>query len=216
MPAAKDILASLERIANAATMVAIAWHIVLFVAFAAIVAGFRPRRRSLAWMSILPVLSVSAVAHWHESRFNGFMFAVLAAALAASIPRGGNERVRLGPLWAVVLGSAMIAFAWSYPHFLDASRFPFAYLYAAPVGLIPCPTLSLLIGVTLVTGASVGTRAAVVLALAGLFYGLVGLVKLDVEIDAVLVAGALGLLALALRGATTLASAETENSPSMP
>jgi hypothetical protein len=214
MPEAEEILASLERITNGATAVAIAWHVVLFVTFAAIVAGFRPSRRALAWMSLLPVLSVSAVAHWYEARFNGFVFVVLTAVLAFSIPRGKDEKIRRGPPWAVVLGSAMIAFAWTYPHFLDASRSPFAYLYAAPVGLIPCPTLSLVIGVTLVTGASTGTRGAIVLAAAGLFYGFVGLVKLNVEIDAVLVAGALGLLALALRSTATPIRTETEKSPS--
>ena len=213
MPTTEEILASLERITNDATTLAVAWHVVLVVTFAAIGAGFRPSRRALAWMSLLPVLSVSAVAHWYEARFNGFVFAVLAAALAFSIPRRKDE-IRRGPPWAVVLGSAMIAFAWSYPHFLDASRSPLAYVYAAPLGLIPCPTLSLLIGMTLVTGASTGTRGAIVLATAGLFYGLVGLVRLNVEIDAVLVIGALGLLALALRDAATPIDSETERSPS--
>jgi hypothetical protein len=201
MPAAGEILDSLEKITSGATMVAIAWHVVLFAAFAAIVAGFRPSVRILAWMSILPALSVSAAASTYRAHFNGFVFAALAVVLAFFALRQEDERVRRGPPWAVVLGTIMIAFAWTYPHFLDASRSPFAYLYAAPVGVIPCPTLSLLIGVTLVTGASTGVRAAIALAVLGLFYGLVGLVKLNVEIDVVLVAGALGLLNLALRGA---------------
>jgi hypothetical protein len=70
--------------------------------------------------------------------------------------------------------------------------------------------------VTLVTGASTGTRSATVLASLGLFYGLVGLVRLDVEIDAALVVGALGLLALVPRGAETPMRTETERSPSTP
>jgi hypothetical protein len=149
-------------------------------------------------MSILPILSVSTVAYWYEATFNCAVFAVIAATLAFLAPRGGDETVRRGPVWAVVLGSMLIVFAWTYPHFLESSRAPSAYLYAAPLGLIPCPTLSLVVGVTLVTGASVGTRSAVVVAIAGLFYGLVGMARLGVEIDAVLVAGALGLLVLAL------------------
>jgi hypothetical protein len=198
MPKASEILASLEAITNGATALAVVWHAVVFVALASVGAGFRPRRRDLAWMSILPILSVSAVAGWYEATFNCAVFAVIAATLAFLAPRGGDEKVRRGPVWAIVLGSMLIVFAWTYPHFLESSRAPFAYLYAAPLGLIPCPTLSLVVGVTLVTGASVGTRSAVVVASAGLFYGLVGMARLGVEIDAVLVAGALGLLVLAL------------------
>jgi hypothetical protein len=153
---------------------------------------------------------VSAVAYWYEAFFNCFVFAAITAALVFLSPRGGDEKVHRGPAWAVVLGSMLLAFAWTYPHFLDPSRSPFAYLYAAPMGLIPCPTLALVVGVTLVTGASTGTRSAVIVAVAGLFYGLVGMVKLGVEIDAVLVAGSLGLVALALGRAESAPRIETE------
>ncbi|HEX6273866.1 MAG TPA: hypothetical protein VFZ53_12550 [Polyangiaceae bacterium] len=210
MPESGELLTSLERITNGATTLAIVWHAVLLIAVGAVVGGARPSRRGLAWMTVLPLLSVSAVAHWYEGRFNAFVFALLAAVVAFSVPREGDERIRRGPTWAVVLGGAMIAFGWTYPHFLDASRFPVAYLYAAPFGLIPCPTLALLIGVNLVTGAATGIRSSVVLAAVGFFYGLVGLVRLNVEIDALLVAGALGLLTLSLRTATPPARREIE------
>jgi hypothetical protein len=202
MPSASEILASLQAIANDAATLAIVWHAVIFLALAAVAAGFRPSGRNLAWIALLPVLSVSVVAYWYGALFNCFVFAALAAALAFFVPREKDEKSRRGPPWAIVLGSALVAFGWTYPHFLDPSRSPLAYLYAAPVGLIPCPTLSLVIGVALVSGASGGTRGALLLAMAGLFYGLVGMVKLGVELDAVLVAGALGLLALVLGGAS--------------
>jgi hypothetical protein len=162
----------------------------------------------LARAYLLPLLSVSVLAYWYRAPFNGFVFTGLTAVLAFSIPRGRDDALVFGPPWAIAAGAAMIAFAWTYPHFLDASRSPFAYLYAAPVGLVPCPTLSLLVGLTLMTGAFAGTRAAVVLAVAGLFYGFVGLVKLKVSIDAVLVAGSFGLLVLAIRGAPSPARME--------
>jgi hypothetical protein len=162
----------------------------------AVAAGIRPTRRTLAWLTILPVLSVSVVAYWYDSFFNCFVFAAIAGALAFFVRGDENEKVRRGPAWAVALGSILIAFAWIYPHFLDPSRAPATYLYAAPMGLIPCPTLSLVVGVTLVSGASTGFASAMVLALAGLFYGFVGMVKLEVDIDAVLFMGAIGLIVL--------------------
>ena len=210
VPSAGEILTSLDTITNEATALAVVWHAVVFVVFAAVAAGSRLRRRTLAWLSLLPLLSVSAVGYFYEVFFNCFVFAAITAALVFLSPRGGDEEVHRGPGWAVVLGSMLLAFAWTYPHFLDSSRSPFAYLYAAPMGLIPCPTLALVAGVTLITGASTGTRSAVIVAVAGLFYGLVGMVKLGVEIDAVLVAGSLGLIALALGRATSTPRVATE------
>jgi len=91
----------------------------------------------------------------------------------------------------------MIAFATFYPHFLS-DRTPVAYLYAAPTGVIPCPTLSLVIGFALLGG---GLRAPVwssVLAAVGLFYGLFGVARLGVQLDVALIAGAATLLALSV------------------
>lgn len=34
----------------------------------------------------------------------------------------------------------MLAIGWIYPHFLDGPAVD--YLHAAPVGLVPCPTLA--------------------------------------------------------------------------
>jgi hypothetical protein len=210
IPAASEILSSLATVANGATTLAIVWHVLVFVAFVAVAAGFRPSVRVLAWMSVLPLLSVSVVAYWHEALFNCVVFAAITAGLVFLSPRGEDEKVHRGPAWAVVLGSMLLAFAWTYPHFLAPERSQFAYVYAAPMGLIPCPTLALVAGVTLVTGASTGTRSAVLVAIASLFYGLVGMVKLGVDIDAVLVAGSIGLIALALGRSTSTPRVGTE------
>src|SRR5947207_257610 len=95
-------------------------------------------------------------------------------------------------------GAVMIAFGWLYPHFLE-QRSPALYLVAAPMGLIPCPTLSLIIGLTFLAG-GFGSRAWMfVLAAAGLFYGVFGAARLGVRIDLVLAAGALSLIILGLR-----------------
>ena len=54
MPEAEEILASLERIANGATTVAMAWHVLLLLGVAAMVAGLRPSPRALAWTCLVP------------------------------------------------------------------------------------------------------------------------------------------------------------------
>lgn len=84
----------------------------------------------------------------------------------------------------------MIGFGWIYPHFLDNAT-PMEYLYAAPTGLIPCPTLSIVIGFTLILGGLRLRPWCLVLTIMGLFYGVFGAGRLGVKIDGVLLLGAL-------------------------
>jgi hypothetical protein len=140
---------------------------------------------------------VSAVAFAYGNPFNGVLFAAGAVALVVLAGARERRRVARGPAWAAAPGIALIAFAWVYPHFLEAH--PAAYLIAAPVGLIPCPTLSLVIGFALLAG-GLGPRAwQLVLAALGLFYGIFGVLRLGVWLDAGLVAGAVALVATAVR-----------------
>lgn len=199
MPTPEEILAGLETIASEAVAVAIAWHVAIAAAGVALYVGWRPTRRTAAVLLGLPAASVAVLALVFDNPFNGFVFALLAAALVA-LGLGVERRpVRpTGSRWPLVAGAAMIAFAWGYPHFLE-SRPAIAYLWAAPVGLIPCPTLSLMIGLALL-GGGLGSRAwSLVLASAGAFYGIFGAAYLGVSIDLVLLAGALALAFTALR-----------------
>jgi len=84
----------------------------------------------------------------------------------------------------------MIVFGWVYPHFLDNAG-PMAYLYSAPTGLIPCPTLSVVIGFTLVLGGLRSRAWCVALSAVGLFYGAFGAGRLGVNIDWILFVGSL-------------------------
>lgn len=53
--------------------------------------------------------------------------------------------------------AALVVFGWTYPHFVSTHSW-IEYAYAAPLGLIPCPTLSVVIGFTLLVR-DVGTSA---------------------------------------------------------
>jgi hypothetical protein len=111
--------------------------------------------------------------------------------------------VRVAPAGFLFPGLALFAFGWAYPHFLDSVSF-LPYLYRAPTGLIPCPTLAIVIGLALVLD-GLGSRAlCLALGVAGLFYGVTGVVRLGVVIDWTLLLGAAVLLArAALRPAMT-------------
>jgi hypothetical protein len=148
---------------------------------------------------LLPlVLSVAVIAWIHRNPFNGISFTLLALVLGLLARRVAAVATTRPPRGALWLGIAMIAFGFAYPHFLT-TRSAFWYLYSAPLGLLPCPTLSFVIGVTLVAG-GLGARAwSLVLAVAGLAYGLFGVARLGVWLDLGLILGAAGLLLVGLR-----------------
>ncbi|MBE7452106.1 MAG: hypothetical protein HS111_25455 [Kofleriaceae bacterium] len=196
MPSSAEILAGLAAIANQGLWIAFAWHLILGTALYALTRGWCPSRR-LAGVLIAPLLvSVSAFAFAFGNPFNGAVFAGGAAALVALALVADERPVRHGPRWSWWGGLAMLAFGWVYPHFLSAH--PITYLYAAPVGLVPCPTLSIAIGLALLSG-GLGSRAwTLTLAGLGLFYGLFGVLRLGVLLDLGLVAGATILAVVAV------------------
>jgi hypothetical protein len=71
VPSADIVRAGLTAIANDWRWLAIAWHGVLAVLFAALWAGWRPSTRSLARLLIAPLVSVSVVACGEGYRFHG-------------------------------------------------------------------------------------------------------------------------------------------------
>ncbi|MCE9579694.1 MAG: hypothetical protein K8W52_41635 [Deltaproteobacteria bacterium] len=196
MPSALEILAGLTAIANQGVAIAIAWHVILAIALYAVARGWRPPRRAAAVLIAVPLASVAALAFAFGNPFNGTVFTAGFAALVVLAVRGDDRAVARGAAWAWWAGVAMLAFAWVYPHFLAGH--PAAYLYAAPLGLVPCPTLSAAIGLALLAG-SPGPRAwTLTLAGLGLFYGLFGVARLGVALDLGLVAGAIALGAVGL------------------
>ena len=192
MPSTPEILAGLAQLANRATPVAILWHIAFAIGIVVLGAGFRPSRRSSALLAVLPFLSVAAAAWLSGNPFNAGAFLLLAVALsivAARLPVEPMQTAR-GPLRAS--GAMMLAYGWIYPHFLEAGSW-WAYLYASPLGLIPCPTLSAVIGVTLIA-CGFGSRPwSWILAGAGVLYALFGVLRLGVWLDLGLLMGAVAV-----------------------
>jgi hypothetical protein len=176
---------------------AVVWHVVLFGACVALGAGWRPSQRRAGALLAAPVASVSAAAFGHGNPFNGVVFAALALVMLGLAIRIEPRPVQRSGTVPTIIAIALIAFGWLYPHFL-ASRSPVIYLVAAPTGLIPCPTLSLVVGFTLLAG-GFGSRAwSMVVGAVGILYGVFGVVRLGVGLDAALAAGALCAFVLAL------------------
>jgi hypothetical protein len=196
MPSPAQILETLSMIANDQKTLALVWHIILAATILMVVLGWRPARKFGAAALAAPLLSVSVQAWIYGNPFNGVVFLIFAAALAAMGMRLPAKPVEPPQAWARIIGLLMIAFGWIYPHFLAGGPW-WRYLYQAPVGLIPCPTLSAVIGLALLARGFSARGWSIVLGVLGLFYSLFGALRLGVTIDLALLAGSLALLWLA-------------------
>jgi hypothetical protein len=193
MPTPNEILAGLAAIANDWRLVAIGWHILVGCSLVALIFGWRPARHLAASLLVLPLLSVSILAWIAGNPFNGSIFLIFTALLlyqARNLPDGPAHMAR--PI-TVIYGALMIAFGWVYPHFLTGSPW-WTYLYAAPVGLVPCPTISIVIGFALLFNGFQGRAWPITLSILGFFYGAFGLFRLGVTLDLALLLGAAALL----------------------
>ena len=189
MPSSNEILDGLGAIANGWRTLAIVWHVALAAMLIALAAGWRPGNRLAGMLLAIPLLSVSLMAWSSGNPFNGTVFAIITVALGGLAFRLPYGPVRISAPGLLIPGVLLSAFGWAYPHFLQTDSWS-TYLYAAPLGLIPCPTLSAATGIALLIG-GLGSRSySLVLGLGGVLYGLIGWLRLGVTIDIVLLVGA--------------------------
>jgi hypothetical protein len=198
MPSSAEILAGLQTIANGWPGIAVGWHVALGALLVSLFVGWRPGKQLAGVLLAAPLGSVSVLAWLAGNPFNGMVFGAMTLALIWVALKLPGTAVNVGAPWAVLAGGVLTAFGWIYPHFLvDASWT--SYGYATPLGLIPCPSLSAVVGIALVLD-GLGSRAwPLIVAAGGLMYGLIGAFRLGVVIDVVLLAGALILVVASAR-----------------
>jgi hypothetical protein len=100
--------------------------------------------------------------------------------------------------WSNVFGIIIIIFGLIYPHFLETDNY-FIYLYLAPTGLIPCPTLSTVIGFAILYNGFESRIWSWFLMIPGLLYGIIGAFRLEVYLDVVLLLASIVLVTIALQ-----------------
>ena len=193
MPKTQDIIAGLHSIANEYTAFAILWHVVFYLLLALLIFKWEPSNRFLGILLFLPLLSVAVFAWISGNPFNGSIFTLMAIFIFIFGIRTSTETISLSPFPYYLIGIVMIIFGLVYPHFVNADSF-IKYLYASPVGLIPCPTLSILIGFILLFNGFGSQSLTVTFIVFGLFYGIFGILKLAVYLDIFLLIGTLSLL----------------------
>ena len=198
MPKPEEILRGLTEAADRWVLLAIAWHVAIAALLGALAFGWRPGRRTIGLMLAPLCASVAVVALLAGNPSNASMFAVLTGALVVLALRLSPAPPTVAaPAWAIVLGSLLVAFGLVYPHFLHHSAA--MYLVAAPVGVVPCPTLAVVIGFSLLAVGLQSRAWCWVLVTASAFYGIFGVVRLGVILDVGLFVGTAALALLVTR-----------------
>ena len=190
MPTAESVLSWATAVANDLRWLAVVWHVALAALLIAFLSRQRLSHRLVGILLVLPVVSVGVLAWVSGNLFNGLTFGGLALVLLYTAMHLPHTAVSRAPSGWVLVGVALAAFGGTYPHFLRSDTWT-AYAYASPFGLLPCPTLSVVIGITLILGGLHSANWSVPLFTAGILYGLIGVFWLQVSLDMWLLAGAM-------------------------
>ena len=193
MPKTQEILSKLTSVANDYSLFAIIWHVVFFLLIIFLIMKWVQSVKTLNVLLCLPILSVAVFAWISGNPFNGALFTILTILLLVFGLKTSTGSISYSQLPFVVAGVILIVFSLVYPHFINTESFV-KYLYASPVGLIPCPTLSLVIGFALIYNGFGSHSISLTLILFGLFYSVFGILKLAVYLDFFLLFGTLTLL----------------------
>jgi len=199
MPASEPIVTGLGNAAIAWMPLAVFWHLAFAAVGVYLAEHARPGRRGAATFLAVPLLSVAVVAFYEGNPFNVTVFGAVTVLSLVVATRMDQRPVEAARLVFLVPGALLFAFGLIYPHFLDAFRWPI-YLVAAPVGVLPCPTLSVVAGSLLMLDGLRSRTLTGLVGAVGVFYGVVGVARLHVPIDAALIVGAALLLLRALFG----------------
>lgn len=190
MTRVEQILSSVQSTVNEYSVVAIIWHILFYFLIVALLLKWSPSNNILGILLCLPLLSVSILAWISGNPFNGSLFAIAAILIFIFGLKAPGQNVQTSQLIFFLSGIIMVSFGLVYPHFIKPDSV-LGYFYASPAGLIPCPTLSILIGLALIFNGFESQNISLLLIIMGLFYGIFGVFKLKVIIDLFLLFGAL-------------------------
>lgn len=189
----EEIINGLQSIVNDYSTIALIWHAVFYILIAALIAKWEPSNKIFGLLISLPLLSVAILAWITGNPFNGTMFSIATILIFLFGLKANSQSINYSQLTFVIGGILMIIFGLIYPHFIKPDSI-LKYLYASPAGLIPCPTLSIIIGFLLLYNGFGSQPITLTLIVLGLFYGIFGVLKLAVYLDIFLVLGTITLL----------------------
>lgn len=189
----EDIINGLQSIVNDYSTFAVMWHGFFYILIAALIAKWAPSNKVFGLLTCLPLISVAIFAWLTGNPFNGTVFSIATILLIIFGLKTNGQPIYYSQIPFIITGILMITFGLVYPHFINPDSI-IKYLYASPAGLIPCPTLSVIIGFLLLYNGFDSQPSTITLIVLGLFYGIFGVLKLAVYLDLFLLFGTVTLL----------------------
>ncbi|MES1216147.1 MAG: hypothetical protein ABUT20_11575, partial [Bacteroidota bacterium] len=190
MPSTEEILRSLKHITIDFFPFAIGWHILIYTLILYFfIAKQKPSNRFMGFLSCFSLLSVAVFAWLAKNPFNGILFSLTALFLFLQTLRMPAQSIKYNSSLSIrAAGIFILASGLFYPHFSDNRIIE--YFYATPMGLIPCPTLLMIIGFHLIFRIEQNRSWKIGLIIISLFYGVFGFFKLRVTFDIILLIAA--------------------------
>ena len=190
MPTPEEILKSTAYLANNYMAIAAMWHVVIVLLITSYISRRWMSSRIYYGLPALLFLSVSLLALSVLNFFNSFVYFGLSIIFLRKAIRIRDSHFELNDsVFLTVSACLIILSGLVYPHFLNASFF--AYIVASPTGVIPCPTLLLVSGISLLFVRSDDKSIFYTLIPVNVAYGLIGILFLGVYLDIILIAAAI-------------------------
>lgn len=197
MPSPRQILEQLTRLATEGRTLGLLWHVVVLAALAFVVARKWEGRASLAVATVFPMFTASLVAFATGNWVNGLVLDLGALTMIVISRKFAGTLIEIGRPIPFTIGVATLLYALFYTHFTPIRSWTDVWM--TPIGVLPCPTMALVIGLGLMAGGFRSRAWSLTAAVLGLGYSLFGVFVLKVQWDlglfaAAVVMGLQGLL----------------------
>lgn len=139
-------------------------------------------------------LSATVIAVKYEIVPNILMFGMLFVLIVhAYVTKSLNFDLQDIPMPDILFGILGLVFGFWYLHWVDSPIWLNALLYS-PLGVLNCPTLMMICGFLILSGKPRSAMLEIVVAVATLYFGFFGILRLEAYVDVVLVLCSLYLL----------------------
>lgn len=187
MPTPEHILRSLEYLANNYMAIGVMWHVIIILLLTFYIPRKQVSSRLYYGVPALLFLSVSLLALTILNFFNALVYFGLSVLFLRKSIITGDYRFEINKSFIFRLSAfTLILSGLIYPHFIDANLL--VYIIASPTGVIPCPTLLLASGISLLFVHRDHKSVFYILIAVNLIFGFIGIFVLGVYIDILLIA----------------------------
>ncbi|HYE82076.1 MAG TPA: hypothetical protein VEG39_07910 [Clostridia bacterium] len=176
------ILNFLPMVANKYLLLNAIMHILIYGVLAMVfLSGSKWKRIAFDSMIVLLLVSVAAISILNGNPFNFLTFTILSVFAVIELFKAENDiKFDVFSLNTLACIAIILVGLW-YPHF--ANTHPVLMLLLAPTGIIPCPTLMVVLGLLNLVYPKINRGLYTVTSLMGVFYGATGIFMLKVTLD---------------------------------